>query len=90
MVLYQLTIGLRDATNQSWGEIINKALGGAESTLAGIRRQKITKIEAYAGMTERPVRDLAIAEALQDEIKDTLEHNIHSYVDRCDISDKEK
>ena len=28
-----------------------------------------------AGMTERLVIDLAIEEAVQDEIKDTLEHN---------------
>ena len=39
-----------------------------------------TKIEAYAGMIERLVRDLAIEESLQDEIKDTLEQNNQSYV----------
>ena len=54
------------------GEGVNKALGNAEYTLAGIRKNKLTKIEAYAGMAERLVRDLAIEEALQDEIKDTL------------------
>ena len=30
MVLYQLPMGLRDATNRSWGEILKKSLGGAE------------------------------------------------------------
>ena len=41
-------------------------------------------------MSERLVRYLEIDEALQDEIKDTLEHNNHPYVDRCALSDKEK
>ena len=36
---------------------------------------KFTKVEAYSGMVERLVRDLVIAEALQDKIKDILEHN---------------
>ena len=36
--------------------------------------ETFTKIEAYAGMAERLVRDLAIEEALWDEIKFTLEH----------------
>ena len=49
-----------------------------------------TKIEAYAGMAERLVRDLLIEEDLQEEIKDTLEHNNQSYIDWCDLSDKEK
>ena len=48
------------------------------------------KIEAYAGMAEQLVRYLAIEEALHDEIKDTLEHNNHSYVYWCALSDKEK
>ena len=46
------------------------------------------KIEAYAGMAERLVRYLAIEEALQDEIKETLEHKNCSYVDWCALSDK--
>ena len=71
------------------GERINKALGDSESTFAGIWGG-ITKIEAYAGMAERLVRDLAIEEALQDEIKDTVEHNNQSYIDCCAISDKGK
>ena len=41
-------------------------------------------------MAERLVRDLAIEEALRDEIKDTLEHNNQLYVEWCDLSDKEK
>ena len=72
MVLYQLPMGLWDATNRRWGEIINKALGNAESTLAGIRKYIFTKIEAYSGMAERLVIDSLIEEALQDEIKYTL------------------
>ena len=32
-------------------------------------------------MAERLMRDLAIEEALQDEIKDTPEHNNQSYSD---------
>ena len=43
MVLYQLPMGLRDATNRRWGEIINKALGDAESTLAGIWEKILLK-----------------------------------------------
>ena len=34
------------------------------------------------------MRDLAIGEALQDEIIDTLEHNNQSYVNWCALSDK--
>ena len=56
----------------------------------GFGRNFFTEIEAYVGMTERLVRDLAIEEALQDEIKDTLEHNNQSYVDWCALPDKVK
>ena len=35
-------------------------------------KKTFTKIEAYAGMAGRMVRDLEIDEALQDEIKETL------------------
>ena len=65
-------MGLRDATNRRWGDIINKALGDGESTLEGIREKTFTKIEAHAGMAERLVRDLAIEEAPREEIKHTL------------------
>ena len=34
-------------------------------------------------MAERLVRDLAIEEALQEEIKDTLKHNNQSYGEWC-------
>ena len=50
----------------------------------------ITKIEAYAGMSEQLARYLAIGEALQDKILDTLEHYKKSFVNWCDISDNEK
>ena len=72
-------MGLRYATNPRWQERINKALGGVESTLAGIRKKTFTKIEAHAGMAKGLVRDLTNEEALQEEIKDTLEHNNQSY-----------
>ena len=53
---------------------VKKALGNAESTLTGIQKKVFTKIDAYEGMTERLVRYLEVEEALQDEIKETLEH----------------
>ena len=49
------------------GERVNKALTNAESALEGIKKN--TKIEAHVGMAGQLVRDLAIEEALQDEIK---------------------
>ena len=79
MVQYQLSIGFRDADHRRVGDRINKALENVESTL-----------EAYEGMEERLMRDLAIEEALHDEIKYTLEQNNQSYVDWCDLLDKEK
>ena len=59
------------AVNRRGEDKINKSLGNAESTLAGVQN-KFTNIEAYAGMAERLVRYLAIEEDLQEEIKDTL------------------
>ena len=41
-------------------------------------------------MAKRLVRYLAIEEALQEEIKDTLEHNNQSYCEWCAQTDKEK
>ena len=41
-------------------------------------------------MAERLVRDLAIEQALQEEIKDTLEHNKQSYGDWYALSDEDK
>ena len=61
------------------GGVINKALGNTESILAGIKKK-----------TERLVRYLAIEEALQDEINETLEHSNRSYVDWCALTDKKK
>ena len=53
-------------------------------------RKKITKIEAHTGMAERLVRDLEIEEALQEEIKHTLEQKNQSYGEWCALSDKKK
>ena len=84
-------MGLRDATNRSLGGRINKALGGVESTLPWVREtKKFTEIEAHAGMAEWMARDLAIEEALQEEKKDTLEHNNQSYAEWCAQTDKGK
>ena len=41
-------------------------------------------------MAERLVRYLAIEKALQEEIKDTLEHNNQSYGDWCALSYEDK
>ena len=81
---------LWDANDRRGGERINKALGDAESTVEGIPKKPFPNIEAEAGMTERLVRYLTIEQALQEEIKDTLEHNNQSYGDWCDLSDKYK
>ena len=53
-------------------------------------KKTFTKIEAYAGMSEPLVRDLAMEEALQEEIKDTIEHNNQSYGEWCAHTDKGK
>ena len=67
-------------------------MGGWESTnilgmlnipWQGLEKKTLTKIEAHSGMARRLVRDLAIEEALQEEIKDTLEHNNQSYGEWC-------
>ena len=41
-------------------------------------------------MSELLVRDLAMVEAFQEEIKDTLEHNNQSYGEWCAQTDNEK
>ena len=73
--------------------------GGRESTKLfgilnlpwqGFEKKTLTIIEAYARMSEPLVRDLAIEEALQDEIKDTLEHNNQPYGEWCAQTDKGK
>ena len=56
----------------------------------GFEKKTFTKIEAHVGMAERLVRDLAIEEALQEEIKHTLEHSNQSYGYWCALSDKYK
>ena len=70
--------------------------GGRESTkLLGIlnlpcqvfEKKTFTKIKAHAGMAKRLVKDLAIEEALQEEIKEALEHNNHSYGEWCAQTD---
>ena len=90
MVQYQLPMGIRDGTHRRGdGERNNKALGNTESTLTGIKKKHL-KIEAHSGMAERLVKDLEIEEALQTEIKEILEHKNWTYVNWCDLSDKEK
>ena len=54
----------------------------------GFEKKTFTKIGAYAGMSERLVRDLTMEEALQGEIKDTLEHNNQSYGEWCAHTNK--
>ena len=49
----------------------------------GFEKKTFTKIKVTAGMTELMVRDLAIEEAPQEDIKDTLEHNNQSYDEWC-------
>ena len=67
-----------------------KLLGVLNPPWKGFEKKNLTKIEAHAGMAERLVRDLAIEQALWEEIKHTLEHRNHSYGDWCDLSDKDK
>ena len=73
--------------------------GGRESTnllgmlnlpWQGFERKTFTRIEAHAGMAKLLVRDLEIEEILQEEIKDTLEHNNQSYGEWCAQTDKGK
>ena len=58
--------------------------------LQGFDRKTLTKIESNAGMVERLVRDLVIEEALQEEMKDTLECRNQSYGEWCAQIDNEK
>ena len=62
-----------------------KLLGIFNLPWKGFEKKTFTEIEAHAGMAKRLVRDLAIEEALQEEIKYTLEHNNQSYGDWCVI-----
>ena len=56
----------------------------------GFEKKTFTKIEVHPGMAKRMVIDLAIEEALQEEIKDTLEHNNQSYDEWCAQTDEGK
>ena len=72
------------------GRESTKLLGMLNLPWQGFEIFFFTKIEANEGMAERLVRDLAIEEALQEEIKDTLERNNQSYGEWCAQTDKEK
>ena len=61
------------------GKESTKLLGMFNLTWMGFEKKSFTKIEAHAGMAEQLVRDLAIEEALQKEIKHTLKHKNQSY-----------
>ena len=65
-------------------------MGVLNPTWQVFEKNTFTKIGAYAGMSKRLVRDLAIKEALQEEIKDTLEHNNQSCGEWCAQTDEGK
>ena len=67
-----------------------KLLGMLNRPWQVFKKKTLTKIDAYAAMSERLVRYLAIEEALQEEIKDTIEHNNQSYGEWCAKTDKDK
>ena len=83
-------MGLRDATNRSWGGGSKNLLGTLYPPWQGFEKKTSTKIEVHAGMPKRMVRDLAIEEALQEEIKETLEHNNKSHDEWCAQTDEGK
>ena len=83
-------MGLQDSNNLRWGRESTKLLGVLNQPWQGFDKNTFTKMEAYAGIAERLVRDLAIKEALQEEIKETLEHNNQSYGEWCAQIDKGK
>ena len=56
----------------------------------GFERKTFTKIGAYEGMSIPLVRYLAIEQALQGAIKETLEHNNQSYGEWIAQTDKRK
>ena len=67
-----------------------KLLGVLNPPWQVFEKKKFTKNEVHAGMAKRLVRDLAIEGALQEEIKDTLEHNNQSYDEWCAQTDEGK
>ena len=83
-------MGIWDATNRRWGGGSTKLLGVLNLPWKGFEKKNFTKIEAHAGMDEQLVSYLAIEEALQEEIKYTLEHNNQSYGEWCAQTDKDK
>ena len=72
------------------GRESTKLLGVLNIPWQGFDKTTFTKIEANSGMVARLVRDLAIEEALQEEIKGTLERNKQSYGGWCAQINKEK
>ena len=56
----------------------------------GFEKKTFTIIEAHAGMAKLLGRDLAIEEALREEIKYTLAHNNQSYGEWCAQTDEVK
>ena len=67
-----------------------KLLGILNPPWQGFEKKIFTKIKGHAGMAKRMVRDLAIEEALQEEINETLEHNNQSYHEWCAQTDEGK
>ena len=72
MVLYSKACRNYDAAENRGEESEEYEWGILNPPWQGFEKKTFTKIEAYAGMTERLVRDFVIEEALQDEIKDTI------------------
>ena len=64
----------QDATNPRWGRESTNLFGMLNLPWQVFEKKTFTKIEAYAGMSEWLVRDLAMEEALQGEIKGTPKH----------------
>ena len=84
-------MGLQDATNHSWADgESTKLLGMLNPIWRVFEKKTFTKIKEYASMAKPMVIDLAVEEALQEEIKDALEHNNQSYDEWCAQTDKEK
>ena len=83
-------MGLRDAAHRRVVGGSTKLLGMLNLPRQGFGGGGVTKIEAHTGMVEWLVIKLAIEEALQTEINDTLEHNNQSYFDWCALLDKRK
>ena len=70
--------------------ISTKLLGILNPPWKGFEKKTYKTIEVHAGMANPMMRDVAIEEALQEEKKDTLEHNNQSYDKGCAQIDKLK